>query len=167
MESLFTVSGDKGYTHYFYGSNQSTLTAFAEKLQRRFSGLVVKGLVAPPFQPLEAFDIDALAQEMNQLKPTFFWVGLGAPKQERLMALLQPKLTHTISIGVGLAFDYFAGNVARPPNWIQRSGLEWAWRLSFQPAKIGRFSKPFFWFLALYLKSYLQQNESGKSRSLV
>lgn len=136
MDAIFKISVEKGYSHYFYGCSEKTLELLDENLQKRYPGLNIKGLVSPPFQPLENFDIPALAAEVNSLKPTFFWCGLGCPKQERLMAMLQPHLNEIISIGVGLAFEYYAETVKRAPVWMQKNGLEWTYRLYKQPDRI-------------------------------
>ena len=93
--------------------------------KRAYPDLDIKAAISPPFQPIEAYDIEGLAKHVNDLNPTFFWCGLGAPKQERVMALLQPHLNNTISVGVGLAFEYFAGTVKRAPIFMQKNGLEW------------------------------------------
>ncbi|WP_167375008.1 WecB/TagA/CpsF family glycosyltransferase [Prosthecochloris sp. GSB1] len=147
MDAVFSVSVEKGYTHYFYGSTQETIANIRKNLVETYPGLVILDAVSPPFQPLEDFDIDALAAEVNRLRPVFFWCGLGAPKQEKLMALLQPKLDATFCSGVGLAFEYFAGTVRRAPEWMQRSGLEWVYRLAQQPRNIGRVARPFAWVM--------------------
>ena len=163
MDALFEISEEKGYSHYFYGSTQKTIGLMKENILQKYPGLDIKGAVSPPFQPLELFDIDALAKKINELRPTFFWCGLGAPKQERLMAALQPKLQSTISVGVGLAFEYYAGAVNRAPRWMQNIGLEGVYRLSQQPKNIQRAIKPFSWIIlqvAASLKSrYTRKNE--------
>ncbi len=138
MDALFTISVKKGYSHYFFGSTIETITKLTSNLQRQFPGIEIKGAVSPPFQSLEDFNIESLAKELNQLHPTFFWCGLGAPKQERFNALLQPKLNSTICVGVGLAFEYIAGTVKRSPKFMQKSGLEWLFRLMQQPKNISR-----------------------------
>ncbi len=136
MDATFNVSVEKNYSHYFYGCSQKTIDLVVLKVKEKFEGIDIRGAVSPPFQPLENFDIDSLADELNTLKPTFFWCGLGAPKQERLMALLQPKLDSTICIGVGLAFEYFAGNVKRAPKVFRVTGFEWLFRILQQPKRI-------------------------------
>jgi len=161
MDLMFSVSVQEGYSHFFYGSTPSAIEKIRENLGRQYPGMLILGAVSPPFQPLEAFDTDSLADELNRLKPTFFWCGLGAPKQERLMALLQPKLESTICAGVGLAFEYFAGTVSRAPLWMQQSGLEWAYRLVQQPRNISRVFRPFFWILRELLLVKMKRN-NGK-----
>jgi N-acetylglucosaminyldiphosphoundecaprenol N-acetyl-beta-D-mannosaminyltransferase len=153
MDAIFKISVEKGYSHYFYGCSQNTIDLLERKLKEQYPGLVIKAAISPPFQPIESYDITALAKEVNILRPTFFWCGLGAPKQERVMALLQPKLKSTICVGVGLAFEYFAGTVKRVPINIEKFGLEWFYRCFQQPIKARRFIVPFFWILIKIIKS--------------
>lgn len=146
FNGLLQVSTQKEYTHYLFGSTNSTLKKMKDKLSIDYPNVKILKTFSPPFQPLEKYDIESLATEINEIKPTFFWVGLGAPKQERLMALLQPKLTHTICIGVGLVFEYYAGNVKRAPKWIINIGLEWLYRDIQQKRKrTPPFYRIFFW----------------------
>lgn len=153
MDALFSISVKEGYSHYFYGCSQQTIDLLQKKILNSYPDLDIKAAISPSFQPIEAYDIDSLAKQVNDLKPTFFWCGLGAPKQEHLMALLQPHLNYTISIGVGLAFEYFAGTVKRVPKSIENLGLEWLYRCLQQPIKARRFIIPFFWISNKILKS--------------
>lgn len=139
LSEVLKISREKKYSHYFYGSTSDTVKLIGEKLAKEYPEIEVKGLVSPPFQPIEDFDIAGLALELNTLKPDFFWCGLGAPKQEKLISLLQPKLDSTICIGVGLAFNYLADNVKRAPEWAQKNGLEGFYRLAQQPQRISFF----------------------------
>ena len=156
MDALFSISAKEGYSHYFYGCSKQTIDLLQSKLLEKYPGLDIKAAVSPPFQPIEAYDIEGLANQVNTLNPTFFWCGLGAPKQERLMALLQPHLNSTISVGVGLAFEYFAGTVKRAPIFMQKNGLEWLYRIYKQPDRISyRSLKALFSILKPLTKSKL------------
>ncbi|HDD25428.1 MAG TPA: glycosyltransferase, partial [Chloroflexi bacterium] len=66
------------------------------------------------------------------------WVGLGSPKQERWMAAHVSRLTAPVLIGVGAAFDFHAGRKKQAPRWMQRSGLEWLFRLLTEPRRLWR-----------------------------
>ena len=155
MDALFEISEEKGYSHYFYGSTQTTIDLMKQNILQKYPYLDIKGAVSPPFQPLESFDIDALAKEINELRPTFFWCGLGAPKQERLIAALQPKLQSTISVGVGLAFEYFAGTINRATRWMQKYGLEGIVRIIQQPDRITpKLLNRYIYTVKLIIKSY-------------
>lgn len=153
FHGLLKESQTKGYSHYFYGSTPTTIQAMKEKLATDYPGVELKGAVSPPFQPIEKYDIIALAEDINAKAPTFFWVGLGAPKQERIMALLQPKLKSTICIGVGLVFEYYAGTVKRAPEWARKLGLEWLVRSVQQPKRWRMYIHPFSWTLQQLVKS--------------
>lgn len=166
MDATFKVSEEKQYSHYFFGCSQGTIDLLQKKLKEKYSRINIKGAVSPPFQPIEKFDTDKLAKELNELKPTFFWCGLGAPKQEKLIALLQPKLTSTICAGVGLSFEYIAGTVKRAPRWMQASGLEWFYRVVQQPVKSKRFIRPFFWILKLLIKEKFKFNNKSRNETL-
>jgi len=155
FHALLSKSKEEGYSHYFYGSTPETIMLMQNKTKIDYPYAELKKAYSPPFQSLEKYDIDELAKEINNLKPTFFWVGLGAPKQERLMALLQPKLESTICIGVGLVFEYYAGNVKRAPKFIRKAGFEWLYRDVQQPMRAFKrnFTRPFFWTLKQLLLS--------------
>lgn len=159
FSAILDLSEKHGYSHYFYGSTQKTIDQILSKLKDQYPSIIVKGAVSPPYQPIERFDINSLAEEINQLKPTFFWCGLGAPKQELLMSMLQPQLNGTICIGVGLVFDYFAGNVKRAPSIFQQLGMEWLVRSIQQPnVFLKRMVKPFFWTLAQLILSFFHKS---------
>ncbi len=83
--------------------------------------------------PLEA----KLYTDLGQRRPDIILVGMGFPLQEELMAKLTPQLHHGILIGEGGTFDYasFGGIRTKAPAWIQRSGLEWLWRLVLEPSR--------------------------------
>ena len=154
FHALLKESQTKGYSHFFLGSTPATIEAMRAKMASDYPSVELKGAVSPPFQPIEAYDIDKLAEEINAKAPTFFWVGLGAPKQERLMALLQPRLKSTICIGVGLVFEYYAGTVKRAPAWARKCGLEGIVNCVQQPVKRGkRFVKTFPWIAVQLIKS--------------
>lgn len=153
FNEILDISEENGYSHYFYGSTQYTIDRIQDKMKTKYPNVAVKGAVSPPFQPVENIDIDALAKDINEKSPTFFWIGLGAPKQEYLMALLQPRLKNTICIGIGLVFEYYAGTVKRAPLVFQKTGFEWLWRVVQQPVKSKRFIKPFFWINWEIIKS--------------
>jgi len=154
MDELFSVSVANNYSHYFYGSTPEVLDKMNFNLIRRYPGLDIVKSFSPPFQDVEEFDIDSLAYEINHQKPTFFWCGLGAPKQEVIISRLQPMLKSTICIGVGLAFEYYAETVKRAPLWMQDHGMEWMYRLVQQPKNIPRAIAPLLQIYKMYIFSF-------------
>jgi N-acetylglucosaminyldiphosphoundecaprenol N-acetyl-beta-D-mannosaminyltransferase len=128
-----------GQRHYLYGGrDEAALLTLAERLHARFPGLRVVGSHAPPFRALSDEELDALATEIDAAQPDVVWVGIGVPKQEKWMAAMRARLQAPVLIGVGAAFDFHAGLVPQAPAWMQRRGLEWAFRLRQEPRRLWR-----------------------------
>jgi N-acetylglucosaminyldiphosphoundecaprenol N-acetyl-beta-D-mannosaminyltransferase len=88
---------------------------------------------APPAG--EEDDVDAL-ERLSEQGAHIVWCALGAPKQELWMTRQSSTLAPALVMGVGAAFDFLAGTKPRAPRWVQRSGLEWAFRLSSEPRRL-------------------------------
>lgn len=139
MGEIFKISAKKGYRHYFYGSTEETLKKLYQALERDYPGVQIVGMYSPPFRPTTKEEDKAIVERINEVEPDFIWVGLGAPKQEKWMAAHQGRVKG-LMIGVGAGFDYYAGNIERAPEWMQRSNLEWMYRLIQDPRRLfGRY----------------------------
>ena len=139
MGEIFKISAEKGYRHYFYGSTDKTLEKLYSVLTETYSGIQIAGMYSPPFRPMTEDEDKAIVERINQTEPDFVWVGLGAPKQEKWMAAHQGKV-NGLMIGVGAGFDYYAGNIKRAPEWMQKINLEWVYRLLQDPRRLfGRY----------------------------
>ena len=119
MREIFKISAEKGYRHYFYGSTEETLEKLFQKLKENYSGLEIAGMYSPPFRPMTDEEDISIVKVINDTKPDFVWVGLGAPKQERWMAVHLGRI-NGLMIGIGAGFDYFAENISRAPEWMRR-----------------------------------------------
>lgn len=135
MGEIFKISASKGYRHYFYGSTDKTLEMLYSVLIENYPGIQIVGMYSPPFRPMTVDEDKVIVDRINETKPDFVWVGLGAPKQEKWMAGHQGKV-NGLMIGVGAGFDYYAGNIRRAPEWMQRSNLEWVYRLMQDPKRL-------------------------------
>lgn len=135
MGEIFQVSAEKGYRHFFYGSTEKTLHALEDKLNEKYPGIQIVGMYSPPFRTLTDEENQEVVQMINDSKPDFVWIGLGAPKQEKWMAEHQGEIDG-LMIGVGAGFDYYAENIKRAPMWMQRCNLEWLYRLMQDPKRL-------------------------------
>jgi len=138
MLALCEHSVERGYRHFFYGGAEGVPERLAARLQSRFPGLIVAGTFSPPFRPLKPNEDEQIVQLINETNPDIVWVGLGSPKQERWMAEHIDRLTAPVLIGVGAAFDFHTGRKPQAPRWMQRSGLEWLFRLLTEPRRLWR-----------------------------
>jgi N-acetylglucosaminyldiphosphoundecaprenol N-acetyl-beta-D-mannosaminyltransferase len=139
MGEIFKITVEKGYRHYFYGSTVETLELLYTKLKQNYPGIRISGVYSPPFRLMTEEEDAAIVKRINESKPDFVWVGLGAPRQEKWMAAHQGKIDG-LMLGVGAGFDYFAENIKRAPDWMQKSNLEWVYRLMQDPKRLlGRY----------------------------
>ena len=135
MHEILKISAEHGWKHFFYGSTDETLELLNKAIQDKYPGVVVSGMVSPPFRTLTEEEDKEYIDMINAAKPDFVWVGLGAPKQEIWMAEHEDKID-AIMLGVGAAFNFEAGNVKRAPKWMQKLSLEWLFRLSQDPKRL-------------------------------
>ena len=135
MGEIFEISAKKGYRHYFYGSKEETLELLQKKLMEKYPEIQIAGMYSPPFRPLTEEEDKVIIERINETKPDFVWVGLGAPKQEKWMAAHQGKIDG-LMLGVGAGFDYYAENIKRAPMWMQKHNLEWVYRLVQDPKRL-------------------------------
>lgn len=138
MLEVLAVAARRGWSSFFYGAAPGVPAELARRLQERFPDLQVAGCHSPPFRPLTAEEDAAEVAAINAAKPALVWVGLSTPKQERWMAAHRDRLDAPVLLGVGAAFDLHAQRLAQAPRWMQRSGLEWLFRLFKEPRRLWR-----------------------------
>lgn len=152
MREMFELSSRTKYRHFFYGSSEETLSALKNKLEEKYPGIEIAGMIAPPFRPLSEQEDEDYVRIINAAKPDIVWVGLGAPKQERYMAEHENRI-NALMIGVGAGFDYHADTLKRAPKWMQKLSLEWLFRLLQDPKRLmKRYMNTNFKFLRLVKK---------------
>jgi len=136
MTLLCRLSEDKGYKHFFYGGSAEASRLLVENLQKRFPKLRIVGQYAPSFlAPKQKEKPDVIAQ-INAAQADVLWIGLGSPKQDYWMAMHRAELNVPVIVGAGAAFDFLAGTKPQAPRWMQRSGLEWVFRLCCEPRRL-------------------------------
>jgi N-acetylglucosaminyldiphosphoundecaprenol N-acetyl-beta-D-mannosaminyltransferase len=126
----------QGWTHFLYGGAPGVADELKRRLEQRFPAIQIVGTYTPPFRPLNTQEEQELTEAVRAAKPDVLWVGLSTPKQEKFMAQYWQKLDATLFFGVGAAFDFHAGRVRQAPIWMQRSGLEWLFRLACDPGRL-------------------------------
>ena len=138
MLALCERSVAEGWSHFFYGGKEGVPEILEARLSERFPGLDVVGTYSPPFRPLTSRESDEIVEMINAAAPDLVWVGLSTPKQERWMADHVGRLAARALLGVGAAFDLHAGLLPQAPPWMQRSGLEWLYRMIKEPRRLWR-----------------------------
>ncbi len=134
--NLCQVAVQKGYRLYLYGGAEGAPEEMKQFLENKFPGVNIVGTYSPPFRKLTEAEDAEICQRINQTRPDFVIVGLGSPKQDRWIQDHLTKIPGTIMIASGAAFDFFSNRITQAPYWIQRSGFEWAFRLSQDPKRL-------------------------------
>ncbi len=135
---LLAASQGQEFRHYFLGGSDAVRERLLTVLGERFPALQVVGSHSPPFGTWDDAIHADLVGRIWAARPDFVWVGLGCPKQERLLAAWQPRLPPAVYLAVGAAFPLISGEVRQAPPGLQRLGLEWAFRLGRPPRRLGR-----------------------------
>lgn len=148
----------QGWKHFFLGGKETVLNDLVGNMRSRFPGVNIVGWHSPPFRPLSSDEDKTLVDQINQCRPDFLWVGLGAPKQEKWIEAHLTKINVPLQIGVGAAFDFHSGHVKRAPVWMQRTGFEWLYRMLQDRRLIKRYFSTNPVFLLLFLRDFVVFN---------
>jgi N-acetylglucosaminyldiphosphoundecaprenol N-acetyl-beta-D-mannosaminyltransferase len=137
--SLTAAAADAGASIFLLGGNPGTAEAAVAKLSRLAPELRLAGTMCPPF----GFEhdpawLDRIERELHKQQPDIVYVGLGFPKQERLICALRERLPYTWFVSCGISFSFVAGEITRAPAVMQRLGLEWLHRMTQEPGRLYR-----------------------------
>jgi N-acetylglucosaminyldiphosphoundecaprenol N-acetyl-beta-D-mannosaminyltransferase len=138
IDAVSARAGKEGWRVFYYGGKEGVAELLAREIQRRAPGIRNVGTYCPPFRPLSPAERSEVIDRINAAEPDIVWVGLSSPKQEYWMDDVRPELDAAALIGIGAAYDMLTGQVRQAPRFIQRSGLEWMFRLMMEPRRLWR-----------------------------
>jgi N-acetylglucosaminyldiphosphoundecaprenol N-acetyl-beta-D-mannosaminyltransferase len=136
MLTLCERAETRGHRIFLYGGRPETLSVLRENLLSRFPALQICGSYSPPFRQLTPEEEQQVQTMIRDAAPDIVFVGISTPKQEQWMASHRDRFPGVVMVGVGAAFDFHAGRVKQAPEWMQRRGLEWLFRLTTEPARL-------------------------------
>lgn len=141
---------------FFYGGSQGLLDETSKFLKNQHPGLKVAGFYSPPFRELTEEENSEIIKRINDAAPNIVVVVLGCPKQEKWSAYMKGKI-NSLMIGFGGALPLLVGTQKRAPLWMQRSGLEWLYRLSIEPRRLfKRYAVTNTLFVYIVLREFLR-----------
>jgi N-acetylglucosaminyldiphosphoundecaprenol N-acetyl-beta-D-mannosaminyltransferase len=157
-------SAATGTRIFLYGGRDPEALELLEyRLRERFPGLRIAGGHSPHHRELTPAEADELTEQINSSGADVVWAGTGQPKQEKWMASMRDRLQAPVLVGVGAAFDFHAGLVPQAPPWMQRRGLEWAYRLAREPRRLGkRYLKYNPLFMAAFARQYARHRRERR-----
>ncbi len=137
MMSVLSAAEKDKVTVGLLGGKPQVLDELVSRLETLFPALEIGYRFSPPFRALEATEEAKIVTDINQSGVAVLFVGLGCPRQEMWMAEHVGRV-QSVMLGVGAAFDFHAGAIKQAPSWMQRIGLEWAFRFSQEPTRLWR-----------------------------
>jgi len=138
MQAVCRRSESAGWRSYLYGGMPGVAERLVARLQAEHQGLRIAGFGTPPTPWQPGTEDREGVEAINASGADIVWVGLSTPKQEQWMAIHRSRLQAPVLIGVGAAFDFLSGVKPQAPRWMQRSGLEWLFRLAAEPRRLWR-----------------------------
>ena len=130
-EQLCKAASAEGWPVFFVGAVGDTSRRCAEALREKFPGLIVAGARDGYFDVRDTLIPEVIARSGAKI----ILVAMGQPRQEKWLMLHRERLGNILAVGVGGAFDVFAGHLERAPKWMQKIGLEWLYRMIQEPSR--------------------------------
>jgi N-acetylglucosaminyldiphosphoundecaprenol N-acetyl-beta-D-mannosaminyltransferase len=132
------LAAELGGSVFLLGAAPGIAEAAGRQLKETYPGLRVAGTYSPAVGQLTPDEDQHIIDMVRAARPDFLFVALGAPRQDLWIRQHLLELRVPVAMGVGCVFDLLAGNVRRAPRWMQRTGLEWAFRLCQEPQRLWR-----------------------------
>jgi N-acetylglucosaminyldiphosphoundecaprenol N-acetyl-beta-D-mannosaminyltransferase len=138
-QSLIAAAAARGKSVYLLGGAPGTAVEAASAMRRAHPQLRVAGTYFPPYGfENDPRQWDSMAEAIGTAQPDMVFVGLGSPKQEYVIQRLRGLLPASWWLGIGVTFSFLSGQLSRAPQWMQRCGLEWLFRLMCEPKRLAR-----------------------------
>lgn len=157
MNSLVELSAKKNYSIYLLGAKQEIVEKTAMVLKDKYMDLNIIGFHNGYFKES---DWPNISSELKELKPDFIFVGITSPLKEYLIEFLQNDGNNGVFMGVGGSFDVISGKIQRAPLWMQKSGLEWLFRVIQEPRRL---FKRYFLGNGKFIKDIIEEKSLVRS----
>ncbi|MFA6016858.1 MAG: WecB/TagA/CpsF family glycosyltransferase [Patescibacteria group bacterium] len=134
MEELLKRASDRRLRVLMIGGKENLAEGLAKCYSEKFPEAKFIGLKGiDDIKNPKKVEEDKIFSIVATYKPQLVFVAFGSPDQELWIERHKKEFAKCVVMGVGGAFDYLNGNITRPPVFIQKLGLEWAFRLVRQP----------------------------------
>lgn len=141
IHTVSRYAGSRGARIFLVGGNPGAAEEAGARLMRQNPGLEVVGTLCPPLGfEADTAELEAMRDAVGEAQPHLVFVGLGFPKQERLIQALRESHPTAWYLPCGVSFSFVSGEIKRAPVLLQRMGLEWLHRLAQEPRRLyGRY----------------------------
>lgn len=140
---------------FFFGGQPGVAQMAHERVNAGSPGMVSVGYLDPGFGSVEQMSSDRVIETINQAKPDFLVVALGAAKGQAWIQRNRSRLSASVVSHLGAVVNFSAGSVKRAPLWVQKIGFEWLWRIKEEPLLWRRYAKDALALSAILLSEVL------------
>lgn len=158
MQNLVERAAQKGHKIFFLGARPQVVEAVVEKYSQQFSPQIIAGYRNGYFSTQEE---EQIARQIAQSQADILFVAIPSPRKEIFLQKYKDLIQTPFVMGVGGSFDVVAGKVKRAPLWMQKSGLEWLFRLLQEPRRMW---KRYFTTNSLFFYYLLKEKLSLKRK---
>ena len=156
VPALCEVAAAQGQAVFLLGGAPGVGDEVARRLGERYPGIRVVGVESPPFREPTPEEHAQLLARIREARPDLLFVAFGQPKGELWLAANCADLGVPVCAQIGASLDFLAGRVSRAPRWVQRVGLEWAYRISREPTRlIPRYARNLLFGVRMFVADFL------------
>lgn len=135
---------------FFFGGSEAAGKSACKRLNEESLGLICAGFDSPGFGTVDTMSSDRIIDKINAANADFLVVSLGSKKGQEWILRNRKKLTPPVISYFGAVLNFAAGTIRRAPVWMQKSGLEWLWRIKEEPKLWRRYSGDAIALLTLF-----------------
>ena len=143
----------KGTRHFLFGGGQDCLDELQLSMRELRSDIEIAGAYSPPYRLWTEEDQVQFAKVINEANPDFVWVALGGEKQERWIIENLCRFNRGVFFAIGDAFELLAGRRPFAPDWCQKYGVTWLYRLIQEPRRMWKrylkYNSLFVWYVCV------------------
>lgn len=154
VESLIEDSDQPPIKVFFFGGMGGVAEQAAAALNQNPRGILSVGASNPGFGSVASMSDDQTIAAINAAAPDFLIVSLGAKKGHQWIQHNRQRLQVPVMSHLGAVVNFVAGQQQRSPPLLQKTGLEWLWRIYQEPALYKRYAKDAMVLARLLLSSY-------------
>ena len=154
------MARDNGLRVYHIGQSAEVQQRAMDVIRAAVPGINIQGRDGYFDQTAGSRESATVIADINAFSSDIVLVGFGTPRQEAWLHAHRQHINAAAVYACGACMEYVAGDVATPPRWMGRFGLEWSFRLLENPRRFAyRYAVE-----PLFLAAYLARNWNAKQR---
>jgi N-acetylglucosaminyldiphosphoundecaprenol N-acetyl-beta-D-mannosaminyltransferase len=153
----------RGDRIFLLGAGPGVADAAARRLEERYPGLKIVGTASPSPEDLAGENLPKVLDAIRETKPDLLIGAFSQPKGDMFMSAHCKSLNVPVCVQLGATFDFVAGRVRRAPLWIQKIGMEWAYRAWLEPRRLASRYTSDAWFLVRQVIGLGTKAKPGKT----